>query len=196
MKWPLVAFGVIPLLLVGAYLLAGFALLLTVGILASAFQVWLSHHYAAESHASLAPADGIIFDPASGLLTPQYFEMRLEEEARRCDRYGHTMSVVVVKLLMKTSVPEDWRTESALAAHRCATFVRSVDLVSVLAPFEFGICLIESDRSASPSVRARLAEALPEYDCIFGIVVYPGDAISPSALLKAARERCRHLHPA
>jgi GGDEF domain-containing protein len=196
MKWFASVFAAVPLGLVGISFVADSAILVVLGVLAAAFQVWFCNGFMNTPNSKPAPTEGTIFDPTSGVLANHYFEMRLEEEATRCARYGHSMSIVVLKPLMKGKMPENWRIASASAAQRCAAVVRSVDLVSVLAPFEFGFCLIEADRDAAEIVRERLVQALPEYSCLAGIAVYPEESLSASELIRAARQRCSQLRAA
>jgi GGDEF domain-containing protein len=135
-----------------------------------------------------------IRDETTGLLTRWYLEQRLDEEAARCDRYGYSMAIVVLKAvaidLARFSL-DSWQVESAEAAKRCALVVRNVDLSASLAPFEFAMCLIHCDREGAAAVADRIAAEFRDYDCRIGIAVYPADDCEPRALIEVARVRAR-----
>ena len=188
MKWKVLGSVAIPLLLVLASLAFDFAVLLAIGLVSMAGQLWLSGQLA-EERSRVPDVDRSMFDPTTNLLSPWYYGLRVNEEAKRCDRYGRSMAVIVMKVLLPNGLSEDWRAESAAAAQRCAKVVRSVDLIGALAPFELGFCLLECDRAAAREVYGRLVQELLEYECLGGIAVYPGDALSAGELVKVARER-------
>jgi GGDEF domain-containing protein len=135
-----------------------------------------------------------IRDETTGLLTRWYLEQRLDEEAARCDRYGYSMAVVVLKAiavdLARFSL-DSWQQESAEAAKRCALVVRNVDLSAALAPFEFAMCLVHCDRDGAAAAADRIAAEFRDYDCQIGIAVYPLDDCEPRALIEMARVRSR-----
>lgn len=140
-----------------------------------------------------------IRDETTGLLSRWYLERRLDEEAARCVRYGHSMAVVVLKAiaidLARFSI-DSWQQESAAAANRAARVVRNVDLSAGLAPFEFALCLVHCDRTGAEAAIKRMVAEFREYDCRIGIAVYPEDECEPRALIELARVRMREYEAA
>ncbi|HEX5139696.1 MAG TPA: diguanylate cyclase [Dehalococcoidia bacterium] len=137
-----------------------------------------------------------IRDESTGLLNRWYLERRLEEEAGRCKRYGYSMAVVVLKcaILDRSGISADgWQVESATAAHRCAQVIRTVDLSSSLAPFEFAICLVHCDEDGAQRAIDRMIAEMKEYECSVGVAVYPDDDCQPRAMIELARVRSRRM---
>jgi GGDEF domain-containing protein len=135
-----------------------------------------------------------IREERTGLYNRWYLEMRVEQEALRCDRYKHSMAVIVVRVgsinLSEFSV-DTWQAQSAIAAERVLKVVRNIDLSSFLAPLEFAICLIQCDRPGAERALDRLREELAEYSLDAGVAVYPEDGCEPLALIDLARVRSR-----
>ena len=140
-----------------------------------------------------------IRDENTGLLNRWYLERRLDEEAARCTRYGHSMAVVVLKAvaidLARFSL-DGWQQESAMAARRCAQVIRNVDLSAGLTPFEFAMCLVHCDRTGANAAIARILAEFRDYECQIGIAVYPEDDCEPRALIELARVRSRQVEAA
>jgi GGDEF domain-containing protein len=140
-----------------------------------------------------------IRDESTGLLNRWYLERRLDEEAARCLRYGHSMAVVVLKAvaidLARFSL-DGWQEESASAARRAAQVIRNVDLSASLAPFEFALCLVHCDRIGAEAAIERIIQEFREYECRIGIAVYPEDECEPRALIELARVRSRQFEAA
>lgn len=138
-------------------------------------------------------------DETTGLLNRWYLEQRLDEEAARCKRYGHSMAVVVFKAvaidLARFSI-DSWQQESAAAAQRAARVVRNVDLSASLAPFEFALCLVHCERTGAEAAMHRMLNAFRDYECRVGIAVYPEDECEPRALIELARVRSREVEVA
>jgi GGDEF domain-containing protein len=136
-----------------------------------------------------------IREERTGLYNRWYLEMRAEQEALRCDRYGHSMAVIVVRAgsinLAEFSL-DTWQTQSAIAAERCLKVVRNIDLSAFLAPLEFAICLIQCDRAGAELAVDRLREEMTEYSLDAGVAVYPEDGCESLALIDLARVRSRH----
>ncbi len=138
-----------------------------------------------------------IRDEATGLYTPWYLDFRLNEEAARCKRYGHSMAVIVLRtgaVDLSGMSTDSWQSTSSAVAKATAEVIRNVDLSAALGPMEFAICLIQCDRTGAQRVLGRLLEQLPESDlkCETGIAVYPQDGTEPGALVELARGRA---HP-
>ncbi len=140
-----------------------------------------------------------IRDDTTGLLNRWYLERRLDEEAARCVRYGHSMAVIVLKAvaldLARFSL-DGWQQESAAAAQRCAQVIRNVDLSASLAPFEFAMCLVHCDRTGANAALERIVTEFRDYDCSIGIAVYPEDECEPRALIELARVRSHEVEAA
>ncbi len=135
---------------------------------------------------------GTIRDETTGLCTRWYLEYRLDEEAARCRRYNHSMSVVVLRtgiLDLASFSTDEWQVRSTEAARRAASIVRNVDLSAALTPFEFAICLVHCDRAGAQRAVERLTMELSDYNCEAGISIYPDDGLDPSAMIEVARTR-------
>jgi GGDEF domain-containing protein len=136
----------------------------------------------------------LVRDEISGLYHRWYLEMRLEEEAARCDRYGYSMAVLVLRFgsVELSDIGRDsWPGRAIAAAEKCVTVVRSVDLSAYLAPNEFAICLVHCDQNGAERALERLEAELSEYSCSAGISVYPADNCSPLTMIDLARIRSR-----
>jgi len=137
-----------------------------------------------------------IIDETTGLRTRWYFDRRIEEEAARCIRYKHSMTVVVLRVDavdLTTFSLDGWQKRSLEAAQRAATVVREVDISAALSPFEFAICLVHCDRDGALSAVSRMARGLPDFDCEAGVASFPDEGFEAAALLELARARMRHL---
>jgi GGDEF domain-containing protein len=135
-----------------------------------------------------------IREESTGLYYRWYLEMRLQQEAARCDRYKHSMAVVVLRagvVDLNQFSSDLWQTQSAITAERCAKVVRNVDLSAFLAPMEYGLCLIQCDRTGAEQALLRLRGELSEYAVDAGVAVYPDDGCEPLALIELARVRSR-----
>ena len=140
-----------------------------------------------------------IRDETTGLLNRWYLERRLDEEAARCLRYGHSMAVVVLKAIaidLSRFSLDGWQEESAAAAGRAAKVVRNVDLSASLAPFEYALCLVHCDRTGAEAAIQRIVHEFSDYDCRIGIAVYPEDECEPRAMIELARVRSREVEAA
>jgi GGDEF domain-containing protein len=135
-----------------------------------------------------------IREETTGLYNRWYLEKRIEQEAMRCERYDHSMAVLVLRAgvvdLADFSM-DGWQAQSAATAERCVKVVRNVDLSAFLAPFEFAICLVQCDHPGAERALARLREELSEFAVDAGIAVYPSDGCEPLALIDLARVRSR-----
>jgi GGDEF domain-containing protein len=135
-----------------------------------------------------------IREETTGLYNRWYLEMRVEQEALRCDRYSHSMAVIVISagaINLSEFSADSWQNQSAQAAERCLRVVRNIDLSAFLAPLEFAICLIQCDRTGAEHALNRLRNELSEYSLDAGVAVYPEDGCEPLALIDLARVRSR-----
>jgi GGDEF domain-containing protein len=133
-----------------------------------------------------------IRDESTHLYHRWYLESRLEQEAARCERYGHSMAVLVLKAgivgLSDMSV-DTWQQRSLDAAQKCIQVVRNIDLSASLGPMEFAICLVQCDREGAERALARLVAKLTDYECHAGIAVFPEDGCEYGAMIELARVR-------
>ena len=196
--WQKIVLAVIPTLVALASVPLAFPALLATGAAATLVSIRVSNLLAtAGAGGRLKQTETSIRDLATGLLSPWYFELRVEEEAERCRRYGRSMAVIVFKILLRDrEISMDWRSESAEAAQLCISVVRSVDLSSMLGPFEFAVCLVETGQTGAQAVQQRVAQQLAEYECLAGFAVYPSDSLAASGLIRVARDRCDYVQAA
>jgi GGDEF domain-containing protein len=140
------------------------------------------------------PRRHAIRDESTGLFNRWYLEQRIEQEALRCDRYDHSMAVIVLRAgivdLAEFSL-DQWQSQSAVTADRCIKVVRNIDLSAFLAPFEFAICLIQCDHHGAEKALSRLREEFSDFAVDAGVGVYPDDGCEPLALIDLARVRSR-----
>ena len=196
--WQKAVLALIPSLVALASVPLAFPALLATGAAATLVSIRVSNLLAtAGAGGRLKQTETSIRDLATGLLSPWYFELRVEEEAERCRRYGRSMAVIVFKILLRDrEISMDWRSESAEAAQLCISVVRSVDLSSMLGPFEFAVCLVETGQTGAQAVQQRVAQQLAEYECLAGFAVYPSDSLAASGLIRVARDRCDYVQAA
>jgi GGDEF domain-containing protein len=135
-----------------------------------------------------------IREESTGLFHRWYLEMRLEQEALRCQRYKHSMAVIVLQAgavnLSEFSM-DSWQVQSLETAERCTKAVRNIDLSAFLAPMEYALCLVQCDTAGAENALERLRAELSEYKVDAGIAVYPDDGCEPLALIDLARRRSR-----
>jgi len=107
-----------------------------------------------------------IYDLASTWYQGWYFELRLEEEVWRGNRYGFPVSVIALHLeddLGSPLIParQDFNNRlSEIAANR----LRRSDLPGILDERDFAICLPHTDVSRARVVAERVAAALKGYN--------------------------------
>jgi GGDEF domain-containing protein len=137
----------------------------------------------------------VLYDGDIGLYQGWYFELRLREEAQRCDRYGLSFAVIAVRLLnlQRYDVAEDaWQRQASQAAYLAAKSVRTVDLAASIGAGEFAICLVHCDQAGAERAVLRLAEALRDHPCEIGISTYPEDKLDhPGMLVDLAFSRAQ-----
>ncbi len=132
----------------------------------------------------------VMFDENTGLYHAWYLEMRLEEEATRCDRYGLEMALIVLRA-GQVDLPQlssgEWGSLAASVARSAARTVRTVDMTAALGPMEFAVCLVHAGHETALAVTRRLLEELSGLECSVGVVVYPSDCDDVSELVQLAR---------
>ena len=143
-------------------------------------------------------------DSATGLYSRRAFLDRLGEEIARAQRYDHPVSLLYGDIDQLDQLNQAagrevgdraLREVARLIAEDEATRVRDSDIVGRLSGDEFGILLVETDRSGGAIKANRLREAvarLPLPDDLvasisFGIACAPDDATDADKLLANAR---------
>ena len=133
-----------------------------------------------------------ISDPIHGALARWYFELRLEEEARRSRRYGKPMAVLTVRGISDAAGLPSGSVQAGPAdslvkvALECA---RTTDLVGMLDFNSLAICLTETDRVGAFSLLKRMMARLDDKDCVVGVAMAPQDEGDAEELLELAERR-------
>jgi GGDEF domain-containing protein len=133
-----------------------------------------------------------IYDSNSGLFNRTYLELRLHEEAQRCDRYGHSMALVVLRfgrVPLADLSTDTWAATASRVGRDMAQTVRSVDITAALGPLEFAICLVHCDRAGADKALKRVLRGFDGDDLEVGIVVHPEDGFTPAEMIDVARGR-------
>jgi GGDEF domain-containing protein len=136
-----------------------------------------------------------IYDSNSGLFNRTYLELRLHEETQRCDRYGHSMALVVLRfgrVPLADLSTDSWAPTANRLGRDMAQTVRSVDITAALGPGEFAICLVHCDRAGADKALKRVLRGLEGEDLEVGVVVHPEDGIEASEMVEIARDRARN----
>ena len=101
-----------------------------------------------------------LVEPVTGLFGRDHFVRLAEREARRCERYGHPLAVVVLRLTgVRDDVPYNDGTIADLraTATACAVGLREPDLLSYIGDGSFALALPETDETGARRVADRLA---------------------------------------
>jgi GGDEF domain-containing protein len=131
-----------------------------------------------------------IYDPSTGLLAQWYFELRLDEELARGNRYG--LPLVVITLEGEAANSESAGTGgfgAGTVASAVAGAVRRTDLVSTIGFSQFAICLVHCNRAGAVPMIRRLMTVLGDGEWRIGIAVHPDDDCSAKELLSLATRR-------
>ena len=115
-----------------------------------------------------------IREEGTGLFQRWYLEMRLEQEARRCQRYEQSMAVVVLQVgevNLSDFSTDGWQVQAAETAERCTHAVRNIDLSAFLAPMEYALCLVQCNAAGAENALERLRAELSEYRVLTGVEV-------------------------
>lgn len=128
-----------------------------------------------------------LYDLSTAIYHRWYLELRLEEEARRCRRYGQPVSLIALRIRPRPG-PQPADALNAEYAQLVARALRGVDIPASLGRFEYAICLPNTNRSGAKATARRLTALLGELEHEIGIVSYPGDCQDSGRLLAAALE--------
>lgn len=133
-----------------------------------------------------------IYDPSSGLLSPWYFELRLDEECHRAQRYNMSMTILAFEQV-EQPVPlprhgDSMRLEDEAAATLKAN-LRSVDLVASHGFSGYRVALLQCNYEESKAIVARIMGELRSSQWNVGVASLPEDALNGKALLQVAVER-------
>jgi len=141
-----------------------------------------------------------ITDELTKLYIRRYFNARLDGEIRRCQRYGHTMSLVLGDLDHFKDVNDTYGHQMGdlvlqTVAHVLRTNARELDVPARFGGEEFAVILPETDSSGAMVMAERVRKAveatkvddLPQTVTIsFGIASFPEHGKSTRELIKAA----------
>jgi GGDEF domain-containing protein len=123
-----------------------------------------------------------------------YLEYRIKQEGDRCQVYGSSMAVVVVRLgstELANWAGNFWTEQVSVATPVLLKFVRSIDICAPIGPLEFAIMLVQCNRQAAEGVAAQISERFRAQDCETGAAAFPEDRCEPAALVELARGRVR-----
>jgi hypothetical protein len=122
--------------------------------------------------------------------------LRLDEEIRRCEEYGTSLSLVAVRLEIPSEAPtRAGFSQANLDMAELVTSHRHALISPVaLGMFEYAFILPNCERRAAQAVTTFVARALRRYRCSFGLAVFPDDGRDGGALLQHAIDQCGMLH--
>ena len=131
-----------------------------------------------------------LHDVATAIFHRWYFDLRLDEETRRSQRYGQPVSVIALHVrptpeLSAGAAAESLNMEYAQLAARA---LRAVDIPASLGEFEYAACLPNTDQRGAKATARRLATLLGKLECEIGIACYPNDCQDAGRLLDHAIE--------
>lgn len=143
-----------------------------------------------------------LYDPLTAIFHRWYFELRLEEETRRCQRYGQSLSLIALRIERPEQVRPTLEADplELEVAKLAARTLRAVDIPASLGELEFAFCLPNTDADGARMTARRLREALGSRRHAIGIACYPehstdGKRILEYALLDMARPRAETAAP-
>lgn len=134
-----------------------------------------------------------IYDQATGLYHRWYFELRLSEETKRCQRFGLSMALLAIKAqhLDHELQPVAWDEVNSNLALQVSRLVRAVDIPATIGHLEYALCLTQCDRAGAEATVERVLDALRDHSPSIGLAVYPQDGADGKELLNRARERAQ-----
>lgn len=165
------------------------------------------------SRHSLLLEEASITDPVSGLYKREFFDRRLAEEARRCERYGLTCALVLIQLECFGEFKEKFGHYKAelLVEHLGDVLrmsVRDHDIVGRYGPITFALLLPFANTERAKTVAKRLTQMVadtefegdvlePVTHCTVrsSLSTYPQDGTERDALLSAAEARLGEATP-
>jgi GGDEF domain-containing protein len=125
----------------------------------------------------------VMYDRETGLYAYWYLAQRFQEERQRTERYGHSLSVLVVELRQRGGfVSRDKMTACLLKR------TRSSDLATHLGDGRYLVLLLETDAAAATVSAARLQAEFGD-EVAVGLSSYPDDGIRLADLQSVAQER-------
>jgi GGDEF domain-containing protein len=132
-----------------------------------------------------------IYDRATGLFHSWYFELRLNEEVERCQRYGSSMAVLAISIEPrdKEEYRRNWKELNSSLGQLVASTVRTVDISASFGHLEYAVCLPQCDGEGARAAATRLVNALGEHSANIGVGLYPEDGTNGKTLLEHARQR-------
>jgi GGDEF domain-containing protein len=126
-----------------------------------------------------------LYDPSTAIFHRWYFELRLEEEVRRSERYGQCVSVIALRIDQSAHGSEDQPLNLEIAQLAART-LRGVDIPASLGEFEYAFCLPNTDPDGARITARRLREVLGRGRCSIGIACYPYDSSDSKKVLEYA----------
>lgn len=154
-------------------LITGFVVFTLTGFLVGRMAQRQRMHTIELEHASIT-------DELTGLYKPEHFLMRLEEEIRRCDRYGVPIGLVVCRATGYDHFVEKFgRYKAELMLEHMADIlrisVRDTDVISRCGAIDFAVILPFSTPNDFAQVAERVERALDHSE-------YEGDVLEPSTV--------------
>jgi len=128
-----------------------------------------------------------VFDAETGLYAPWYFDLRIDEEMARSDRYGGLFIVVLIEPAGGSLPPEEGQ---AIVSYM-KRGLRQTDLVTHLGGYRFAALLPSAGEAAGAVVARRIATSLGATQVRVGIACYPGGGSDFASLLDAAHARAQ-----
>ena len=140
---------------------------------------------AAHSRRPPAPAPSLSFSRV-------YFDLRLQEEIRRCRREGSSMSLIYIDAQDPSHEQTAGQLEKTIVevANLASQHTQTISLPLHTGPSEYAFVLPHSERDAADDFASKLVRALGDYWCHFGVAVYPDDGSNAEELFDYAREEC------
>ena len=138
-----------------------------------------------------------IYDDESHWYQSWYFDLRLEEEASRAERYslGLIVLVICIPAHIDTGTSRFRNDLRAIATGK----LRRTDIPTLLTSHELAICLTHTRAEQAATVINRLRRALAPYSPAFGQASYPEDGEDIASFLAIAESRalesCEHFTP-
>ncbi len=129
-----------------------------------------------------------IYDLATTLYLGWYFDLRLEEELVRAERYGIDASLLTLRVLDDVGgplSPERQELNNRLAEVAAAK-LRQTDIPGILDDLRYAVLLPHTNKERAATVAERLLKAMRPYRLALGVAAFPEDGASPKELLAAA----------
>ena len=146
------------------------------------------------ARAAVRTKSAALYDPLTAIFHRWYFELRLEEEVRRCQRYGHSLSVIAMRVERPEDAKRTLETDplELEIAKLAARTLRAVDIPASLGELEFAFCLPNTDAEGARITARRLREAIGKRGLSLGIACYPDSSIDGKKILEDALRDMEH----